>query len=205
MRRPSPSGLKQTWGWPGRAPRPPTSRVASRVRRRHPLVSSSRRAVCPRWSRRERRAQSRTTRRGLSWFHLQRNSFARSVPGIRAFGSGRKRGAGGHEAHTGGDQSNASPARWRDFFVKTEVANQSDEHVSERGGWQHIGEVRPRQRGHVTGEEGEQEKDSQCHPRVKDGQQQTGKVVEGKAAEIFHAASQQGITRSAEYGDSRQD
>jgi len=29
--------------------------------------------------------------------------------------------------------------------------------------------------------------------------------VEGKTAEIFHAASQQGITRGAEYGDSRQD
>ena len=89
--------------------------------------------------------------------------------------------------------------------MQTEVTNQSDEHIGERGGWQHIGEVCPRQSRHVTSEEGQQEKDSHCDPRVEDGQQQTGKVVEGNAAEIFHAASQQGITRSAEYGDSRQD
>ena len=89
--------------------------------------------------------------------------------------------------------------------MKTEVANQSDEHVGERCGRQDICEVCPRQAGHVTGEECEQEKDSDCYPGIEDGQQQTGKVVEGKATEVFHAASQQGITRSAEYGDSRQD
>src|SRR6266478_7715130 len=134
-----------------------------------------------------------------------RKLFARGALRIRAFASGRKRGTGGHEAYAGGDQRNASPTRWRDFLMQTEVANQSDEHVGERGGRQDIGEVCPRQSGHVTGEEGQQEKDSHCYPRVEDGQQQTGEIVEGKTAEIFHAASQQGITRSAEYGDSRQD
>src|SRR6202795_4523619 len=89
--------------------------------------------------------------------------------------------------------------------MQTVVANQSDEHIGKRRGRQDIREVSPRKRRHVTGEEGEQEKDSHCYPGVEDGQQQTGKVVEGNAAEIFHATSQQGITRSAEYGDSRQD
>jgi len=125
--------------------------------------------------------------------------------GLPAFASGRKRWAGGHEAHAGGDERNAKPARRRDDFMQTEVANQSDEHIGERGGRQHISEVCPRQGGHVTGEEGEQEEDSHCYPRIEDGQQQTGKVVEGKTAEVFHAASEQGITRGAEYCNSRED
>src|SRR5271169_4147708 len=88
--------------------------------------------------------------------------------------------------------------------MKTEVTNQSDEHISERCGRQYIGEISPRQRRHVAGEEGQQEKDSQRDPWIEDGQQETGEIVKGKAAELFHTASQQGITRCAEDGDSRQ-
>src|SRR5208282_5630734 len=110
-----------------------------------------------------------------------------------------------HEANTGGDQRDAQPARRRDLFMKTEVTNQSDEHVCERRGRQHVRKVSPRKRRHVTGEEGKQEDDSQGNPRIEDGQEETGKVVERKATELFHSASQQGITRCAEYGDSPED
>ncbi len=92
------------------------------------------------------------------------------------------RRAGRYKAHASGDQGNAEPARGRDFFMKTEVTDQSDQYIRERCGWQYVSEISPRKRGHITSEEGQQEKDSQCNPGVEDGEQQTGKIVEGKAA-----------------------
>src|SRR5271169_677002 len=91
--------------------------------------------------------------------------------------------------------------------MKTEVSNQGDEHVSERCRGQHVSEVGPRKRGDVTGEECEQKKDSQCYPGVEDRQEQGRKAVKRDVyvAEFFHTASQQGIARRAEDGDSGQD
>jgi hypothetical protein len=76
---------------------------------------------------------------------------------------------------------------------------------SHRAGEKHIGKVGPRKGGHVAGKKRKQQKDSRSHPRIEDRQQQAGQVVQGNAAKIFHALSQQGITRCAEYGNSRQD
>lgn len=91
--------------------------------------------------------------------------------------------------------------------MQAKVANQSDEHIGERRSGQHISEVSPRKRGHITSKKCQQQEDSSGYPGIKDGEQQTGKIVQRDIyiADIFHAARQQGITGGAEDGDSRED
>lgn len=89
--------------------------------------------------------------------------------------------------------------------MQAKMTNQSDEHVGERCGGQYIREVRPGEGGHIAGEEGQEEKDSQSDPGIEDGQEQGGGGVQRNTAEIFHAACQQGIAGGAEDGDACED
>ena len=82
--------------------------------------------------------------------------------------------------------------------MKTEARDESDEHISKRGSREHVCQIRPRECGHVTGEECQERQDSEGDPGVQNDEEQTGNVVQGNTAGVFHAAGQQGITRSAE-------
>jgi len=117
-------------------------------------------------------------------------------------GQGRARG---HETDSGRDQRYAQPASRRDHLMKAEMRNQGDEHISEGSGGQHVGEVGPGKGGHVGGEEGEQQQDSDGHPGIENGEEQAGNIVQRDTSELLHAAGQQGIAEGAEEGDAGQD
>lgn len=86
--------------------------------------------------------------------------------------------AGGDNADSGGDASDTEPAGERNFFVEKDARNEGDENVSERCGGQNISEIGPRERRHIGRKKGQQEQDSDCDPRIEDGEEQAGEVVQ---------------------------
>ena len=92
--------------------------------------------------------------------------------------AGCQRRSGGDKAYTGGDQSDAQPSCRRNHFMQSKVADESDEDIGKRRGGQHVGEVSPGQRRHITSEKCEQEENAEGHPRIQDREQESREIMQ---------------------------
>ena len=70
------------------------------------------------------------------------------------------RGAAGDEAYGTDDEGDAGPAVEAEVLVQPEAAEEGDDDVAEGGGGHDEGEVGPGERGHIAGEEADEQDDA---------------------------------------------
>jgi hypothetical protein len=107
------------------------------------------------------------------------------------FGAGR---GVGDEADGGGNEKDADPAVDGEVLVQPEAAEERDDDVAEGGGGHYEGEVCPGERGHVAGEEADEQDDADVDEGVEERVPEQAEVVEVDGADLGHAAGEQGIT-----------
>ena len=73
-------------------------------------------------------------------------------------------GPAGDESDTGNDAEDAEPARGRDLLMQPEAGQERDDDIGEGGGGKHEGDISPRERSQVGGEESDKENDAGENP-----------------------------------------
>ncbi len=71
-----------------------------------------------------------------------------------------------HETDAARNQNDPGPAQRTDLLMQRKTRYQRQQHVSQRSGRQHIGQIGPGQGVHVGSKEGKQEKNSDGDPRI---------------------------------------
>ncbi len=109
------------------------------------------------------------------------------------------------EANSEGDEDNAGPALGGDLFVQPELREQGDDHVSERCGGEHEGEVGPGEGGEIAGEKADQQRDAEGDPGCEDRGDEGAGVSEGDCGHMGHAAAEAGVAERGAHCDEPQD
>ena len=123
---------------------------------------------------------------------------AGGVGGIRVFGAG---GAACDEADGADDEDDAGPAVEGEVLVEPEAAEERDDDVAEGSGGHDEGEISPGERGHIAGEEADEQDDAGDDVRVGEGVEEEGEMVEIDGADLSHAARE----KSVAYGSGEHD
>src|SRR5580658_6000036 len=233
MRRPSRSRRERNWNSPPseRSPSKAQSDPKSRERR---LPASwrareeRRQSPTPPQSPEFRPRYMREKRTGASSFVPSRHRLRHihgASPILRAFCEGweirareigltgqklvlpvsRKRRTARHKSHAARNKRDPNPSRHADLLVQGKPRNERQQNVSERGRGQNVGQVGPRKRVHVAGEECEQQHNSNRNPRIKHGKNYAGKVMQGNIAGLLHAVRKHGVSGRSKDGYSGQD
>src|SRR6201999_559993 len=103
-------------------------------------------------------------------------------------------GAAGDEAYGAGDEEDAGPAVEGEVLVQPEAAEEGDDDVAEGGGGHDEGEVGPGERGHVAGEEADEQDDAEVDEGVEERVPEEAEVVQVDGADLGHATGEQGVT-----------
>jgi hypothetical protein len=127
---------------------------------------------------------------------------AGGVGGIRVFGAG---GASGDEAYGAGDEGDAGPAVEGEMLVEPEAAEERDDDVTEGSGGHDEGEVGPGERGHVTGEESDEEHDAGGDEGVEERVPEERQMVEIDGADLGHASGEERVADRCGEHDSYED
>ena len=118
------------------------------------------------------------------------------------FGAG---GATGDKAYGADDEEDAGPAVNREVLMKPEAAEERDDDIAKGGGGHDEGEVCPGERGHVTGEEPDEEHDAGDDVGVEKGVEEKPKVMEVDGADLGHATGQKGVADRGGEHDAEED
>lgn len=115
------------------------------------------------------------------------------------------RGSVGDETDGRGDEEDAEPAREGEVFVQPEAAEESDDDVSEGGGGHDEGEVGEGERGHVAGEEADEQDDANVDEGVEEGVPEEREVMEVDGADLLHAVGEEGVADGGGEHDAEED
>jgi hypothetical protein len=109
-------------------------------------------------------------------------------------GSFGTRWPSGNKPHSTDDEKDSGPAVEGEVFVQPEAAEQSDNDVSKGRGGHDEGEVGPGERGHVGGEEADEQDDSGDDEGVEEGVPEETEMMEIDLTDLGHAAGEKGVS-----------
>jgi hypothetical protein len=89
--------------------------------------------------------------------------------------------------------------------MQENTGQESGDHVAESRRGKNEGEVCPGKRGEVRVEKSGEKKNAENDPRINEGVEDVGPVVEVDFAEVFHAALEQHVARAVAAGDGQID
>src|ERR1035437_240387 len=115
----------------------------------------------------------------------------------RGHGSFRERRAVRHKSYSHGDEYNPRPALDRDGFVKPEAREQRHDHVAEGCGREDEGEIGPRELAEITGEEADQERDTDGNPRREHGRDESQGMRKRNSRQAGHAARKAAVAKGS--------
>ena len=106
----------------------------------------------------------------------------------------------GNESYACRDQEDSDPTRGRHRFVQIELGNQREQHIAQRSRGENVGQVGPGKGGHVGSEESEQKQNAQGDRRIQHSQDDVRQVIQGDAADLFHAPREKRIADGGAQG-----
>ena len=89
--------------------------------------------------------------------------------------------------------------------MQPETAEQRDHNVAERSRGHDEGQIRPRERGHVAGEENNQQNDADVYVQVEERVEEQREVMEIDSTDLFHAAGEERVSERGGDHDGEQD
>ena len=110
----------------------------------------------------------------------------------------------GDEPDASRDQADPDPAQGAHLLMQIKFGNQGQQHVSQRRGGQHVGEISPGEGRHVGGEKSQQKQNPQGDPGIQNGEDEVRQAVQRNVADLLHAAGEKGIANRSEEGDTGQ-
>ena len=89
--------------------------------------------------------------------------------------------------------------------MQPEAAEESDDYVAEGGGGHDEGEVSPGERGHVAGEEADEQDDAEVDEGVEERVPEEAEMVKVDGADLLHAAAEEGVADGGGEYDAEED
>jgi hypothetical protein len=109
------------------------------------------------------------------------------------------------EAYAAGDEENTGPSPGTDSLMQKNTGQERGDDVTEGRCRQNECEISPGERGEVRVEKSGEKKNAENDPRINEGVEDVGPVVEVVFAEVVQAAFEQHVARAVAAGDGQID